>query len=166
MTGFVELPEETLVHILRRASPEDVQICRQVCRFLRTLIDSSAELQYLIELYTLGYVPPAHSRLDLTYPEKLELLQKHKSHWNSIHTISHKRYPLLTSDTGYTSTYDFYGGVYARGSTSNSLNGATRRLDLYQLPSVNKGTEYKQWTHLDLGVDTRDFVMEPDFDLL
>jgi hypothetical protein len=63
------------------------------------------------------------------------------------------------------STYDFCGGIYAQGC---SLIGGTytRRLDLYQLPSINKGLSWKQWTFDDLGVDTRDFVMQPDYDLL
>ncbi|KAG9079355.1 hypothetical protein FS749_008585, partial [Ceratobasidium sp. UAMH 11750] len=166
MITLTTLPEETLVHILCRASPADIQICRQVCRFLWTLIDSSAELQYLIELYTLGYVPPTHPHPTQTYAESLELLRAHKSRTTSISKLKPKRYPLQQTRSGYTSTYDFYGGVYARGSTLNSLSNATRRLELYQLASVNKQTEFKQWTHRDVGVDTRDFAMEPDFDLL
>jgi hypothetical protein len=54
--------------------------------------------------------------------------------------------------------------VYARGSSPND-NG-NRRLDLFQLPSINKGIEYRHWAHEDLGVDARDFTIEPDFDLL
>ncbi|KAG9127747.1 hypothetical protein FRC07_010035 [Ceratobasidium sp. 392] len=166
MSSLVQLPEEFLVHVLCWANPIDIQSCRQVCSLLRKLVDSSAELQYLIELHSLGYVPPTHPRSNLTYPEAIELLHTHKSRWNSIHTIKSRRYLLQSVDSGYTSTYDFYGGVYARGSTPNSLSNATRRLELYQLPSVNRGTEFKQWTHHDVGVDTRDFAMEPDYDLL
>ncbi|KAG8743938.1 hypothetical protein FRC10_011124 [Ceratobasidium sp. 414] len=166
MIALITLPEETLVHILRRASPVDIQKCRQVCRFLWTLIDSSTELQYLIELYTLGYVPPARPHPGQTFTEALELLRTHRSRSSCISKLKPKRYTIPRTNAGYTSTYDFYGGIYARGSTANSLSNATRRLELYQLASVNKGTEFKQWTHHDLGVDTRDFAMEPDFDLL
>ncbi|QRW05627.1 F-box protein [Ceratobasidium sp. AG-Ba] len=164
--SLLDLPDETLLHILCRTKPASIAKCRQVCRFLWKLIDASAELHYLIELERLGYVPPAQPRLDLTYNEKIELLRTHKSNWDSISTIKPTRYRLQTSSVGFTSTYDFYGGVYARGSTLNSLGSATRRMELYQLASVNKGTEYKQWVHEDIGVDTRDFAMEPDFDLL
>ncbi|KAG9103302.1 hypothetical protein FRC06_011438 [Ceratobasidium sp. 370] len=166
MITLVALPQETVVHILCQASPADIQNCRQVCRFLWILIDSSTELQYLIELHTLGYVPPARPHPNQTHAKALELLRAHKSRLSSISKLKPKRYPLQFTTSGYISVYDFYGGVYARGSTPNSLSNATRRLELCQLPSVNKGTEFKQWTHHDVGVDTRDFAMEPDFDLL
>ncbi|KAG9127748.1 hypothetical protein FRC07_010036 [Ceratobasidium sp. 392] len=164
MTSFTALPEGTLVHILCQVTPVEIQNCRQVCRLLRTVIDSSAKLQYLIELHSLGYVPPTHPRLDLTYAEAIEQLRTHKSRWNSIDTIEPKRY-FLSENSGHTSGSDFYGGVYAVAVPS-LFSSTTRRLELYQLPSANKGIEFKQWAHHDVGVDIRDFAIEPDFDLL
>jgi hypothetical protein len=109
-------------------------------------------------------VLPSQPRQDLAYAAKLETLREHHRRWGSISDAKVKHYPLQQADIVHSSIYEFYGGVYARGSSPNS-NG-TRRLDLYQLPSVNKGTEYRHWTHEDLGADARDFSMEPDFDLL
>lgn len=77
-----------------------------------------------------------------------------------------KRYSLCPPSTGCCSTYHFYGGVYALGWPLFSEGGFVRRLDLYQLPSANKGIEYKRWSHPDVGVDIYDFAIEPDFDLL
>jgi hypothetical protein len=108
-------------------------------------------------------VLPNQPRQDLAYAAKLETLREHHRRWGFISDAKVKNYPLQ-ADTVHSSIYEFYGGTYARGSSPNS-NGA-RRLDLYQLPSVNKGTEYRHWTHEDLGVDAQDFSMEPDFDLL
>ena len=107
---------------------------------------------------------PTNPRRDLTYHEKVEALEDHRKGWCGKwrRTTS---YPLRRV-SGYTSTYDFYGGIYARGSTISTSGDSTRCLDLHRLPSRNKNLEYKHWTHHDLGVDTRDFCMEPDLDLL
>lgn len=165
MPGLTALPEETLVHILARAPPLGILRCREVCRFICRLIDSSTELQYLITLYSFGYVPPSDPRLDLSYSEKVALLKSLEEQWATNISPKKKKYPLRRTPTGGSSTYDFYGGVYARGSPFVQ-GGPTRCLDLYQLPSANKGTKWKQWSHPDLGVDVRDFAMEPDYDLL
>lgn len=132
---------------------------------MRNLIDTSAELQYLLELYCAGYAPPSNPRTDLSYTDQIAYLRQHQKRWASTASPSVSTHTLLRLVGGHTSTYDFYGGVYARGSSLPTGND-TRRLDLYQLPSVNKGTLWKQWSHPDLGVDVRDFAMEPDYDLL
>jgi hypothetical protein len=108
-------------------------------------------------------VLPTQPRQDLTYAAKLEILREQQKRWSSIPEVKPTNYPLQDTGATYSSIYEFYGGVYARGS---AFNRGTRRLDLYQLPSVNKGIEYKHWAHEDLGIDARDFTMEPDFDLL
>lgn len=43
---------------------------------------------------------------------------------------------------------------------------ATRKLYFYQLPSHNRGMEYKHWIISDLGVDTQNFTIDPEQDLL
>lgn len=165
MPNLITLPEETIVHILARTPPLGILTCREVCRVLWQIIDTSAELQYLLELYSFGYVPPSNPRLDLSYTEKLSLLREHQRQWKTTVSTKVNTYPLRRTKTGYSSTYDFYGGVYVRGSSLHS-GGHTRCLDMYQFPSVNRGVEWKQWSHSDLGVDVRDFAMEPDYDLL
>ncbi|KAG8758275.1 hypothetical protein FRC11_003935, partial [Ceratobasidium sp. 423] len=131
------------------------------------LVDDSAELQYLIELYSFGYAPPSNPRRDISHTEKLQLLKEHEKRWTSTSWTQVDNYPLRKrNSSGSVSTYDFYGGIYAQGSSVSGVGEYTRRLDFYQLPSVNKGTPWKQWSFGDLGVDARDFIMQPDYDLL
>lgn len=137
-----------------------------MCRFLWTLIDASGELQYVLELYSLGYVLPDNPRQELTYAARLEILREHRKRWDSIMDTKPTRYTLHPPATGRTSSYHFYGGVYALGWPLSPGSGPARRLDLYQLPSVNKGIEYRHWSHPDVGADIYDLTMEPDLDLL
>ncbi|CAE6456553.1 unnamed protein product [Rhizoctonia solani] len=162
---LLDLPQEVILCILLHTPGEGLLKWYQVCRLFKCLIDNSAELQYLIELYSCGYVPPSNPRRELLYTEKVQLLKQHQRRWKSTSWTQVDIYPLKRRNpNGSSSTYDFYGGIYAQGSSLIGGNH-TRRLDFYQLPSINKGTPWKQWT-LDLAVDTRDFVMQPEYDLL
>ncbi|KAF8707526.1 6-phosphogluconate dehydrogenase, decarboxylating, partial [Rhizoctonia solani] len=163
---FLGLPKEIILCIFVRTPAKDLLKWYQVCQLFKRLIDDSAELQYLIELYSFGYVAPGNPRRDLLSTEKVQLLKQHQKRWKSTSWTQVDVYPLKKRNlNGDTSTYDYCGGVYAQGS---SFPGGqyTRRLDLYQIPSVNKGIPWKQWSFDDLGVDTRDFVMQPEYDLL
>ncbi|CAE7212593.1 unnamed protein product [Rhizoctonia solani] len=161
------LPQEIIVYILAWTLPQDLLKWRQACRLLKQFIDGSAELQYLIELYSFGYVPPSNPRHDILYPEKLRLVKEHQRQWKTTSWTQVDMYPLKKrNSSSVSSTYDFCGGIYAQGFSLPGIGEHTRRLDLYQLPSVNRGTPWKQWSIEDLGVDVRDFVMQPDYDLL
>ncbi|CUA73758.1 hypothetical protein RSOLAG22IIIB_01275 [Rhizoctonia solani] len=164
---LLDLPKEVLICILGWTSPQDLLKWYQACHLLKGLIHDSAELQYLIELYSFGYVPPSNPRHDILYPEKLRLMKEHQKRWKSTSWTQVDTYPLKKRNSNsISSTYDFYGGVYAQGFSLSGVGTHTRHLDLYQLPSVNRGTPWKQWSFEDLGVDVRDFVMQPDYDLL
>lgn len=64
-------------------------------------------------------------------------------------------------------TYEYADGVYVRGFRQpGSISKLTRSLYFYQLPSLNKGTDRKNWVHSDLGMDVRDFGISPEQDLL
>ncbi|CAE6431474.1 unnamed protein product [Rhizoctonia solani] len=164
---ILDLPKEIILYVLAWTPPQDLLKWCQVCRLLKRFIDESIELQYLIELYSFGYVPPSNPRRDILYPDKLRLVKEHQKRWKSTSWTQVDTYPLKKRNPNSTSsTYDFYGGVYAQGFSLPGVGEHTRRLDLYQLPSVNRGTPWKQWSFEDLGVDVRDFVMQPDYDLL
>ncbi|KAJ1310914.1 hypothetical protein OPQ81_009427 [Rhizoctonia solani] len=136
-----------------------------VCRLLRQIIDSSAELRYLFELSCFGYVPPANPRLDLSYKEKLYILNQHQDKWGSDAQMRVDTYRLKNLEAR-SMTYDFHSGTYVRGSSLPGMGEYTRRLDIYQLPSINKGTEWREWSHPNLDVDVRDFALQTDYDLL
>ncbi|CAE6463591.1 unnamed protein product [Rhizoctonia solani] len=163
--SLLALPNEAIIHILALAEPPDIIRCRAVCRLFRKIIESSAELRYLIELCSFGYVPPANPRLDLSYQEKMTVLNQHQDKWGSDAHMRVDTYRLRDLEAR-SMTYDFHGGTYVRGSSLLGMGEYTRRLDVYRLPSVNKGTGWKEWSHPDLGVDVRDFALQTDYDLL
>ncbi|KAJ1310916.1 hypothetical protein OPQ81_009428 [Rhizoctonia solani] len=166
-TLFLDLPEEIIRYILAQTPGRDLVRCYQVCHLLKRIIEESAELQYFIELYSFGYVPPSNPRNDILYTEKLQLIKEHKERWTSTSWTQVDTYPLKKRNSNSScSTYDFYGGIYAQGFSLPGVGEHTRRLDFYQLPSVNRGTPWRQWSFEDVGVDVRDFVMQPDYDLL
>ncbi|KAH7344465.1 hypothetical protein B0J17DRAFT_635557 [Rhizoctonia solani] len=159
------LPNEAIIHILALAEPPDIARCSMACRLLRQIIESSAELQYLIKLGSFGYVPPANPRLDLSFKEKISSLHQHQVKWGSDTHMRVDTYKLRNLEAR-SMTYEFHGGTYVRGSSLPGMSECTRRLDVYQLPSINKGTEWREWSHPDLGVDVRDFALQTDYDLL
>lgn len=136
----------------------------QVCRSLRKLIQADSYMQYLLDLEACGYVEPQTPRSDLSYSEKLEVIRSHKLRWSSPQIISPGVYEICTAE-GSQSTYN--SGVYVRSARiSDTMPGATRQLHFYQLPSSNRGTEYKYWLIPDLGVDVHFFAIDPEQDLL
>ncbi|CAE6391018.1 unnamed protein product [Rhizoctonia solani] len=162
---LLALPSEAIIHIIALTESPDIIRCGVVCRLLRQIIESSAELRYLIELGSFGYIPPVNPRLDLSYKEKTSTLQQHQDKWGSDIHMKVDTYKLRDLEAR-SMTYDFHGGTYVRGSSLPGMGECTRRLDVYQLPSINKGTEWKEWSHADLGIDIRDFALQTDYDLL
>ncbi|KAG8773520.1 hypothetical protein FRC12_002496 [Ceratobasidium sp. 428] len=158
------LPEEIFLRIFGLSTPESIRHCSQVCHIFRTIIGESAHLQYLLELDICGYAEPPRTRLDLTYAEKLDILRDHRARWNNLGNLSPTEYELNSDEHGV--TYEYAGGIYVRGVPHAESDRLTRRLYFYQLPSRNRGTGYKDWCISDLGVDTRDFGVCPEQDLL
>ncbi|KAF8603239.1 hypothetical protein BDV93DRAFT_607054 [Ceratobasidium sp. AG-I] len=161
MASFTSLPTESIVHILLFLTPVEIRQCRQICRLIFDVIQESS-LQYLIELDSLGYAAPLNPRPDLTYVEKVQFIRELRSTIRSIGSSKPVRVDLGTSGP-FVSNCQFSRGVYARGGPSLDI---TRSLDVYQLASRNKNTEYKQWRHSDLGVNAHDFRIDADMDLL
>jgi hypothetical protein len=127
---------------------------------------NSPYLQYILELDACGYVEPLNPRLDLNAAEKLQLLRETRARWSNPHLVQPTVIELPVSTTR-SPTYEYADSVYVRGSRApDSSSKLTRCLNFYQLPSLNKGTEYKHWSHEDLGLDTRDFGICPEQDLL
>ncbi|CEL58221.1 hypothetical protein RSOLAG1IB_02967 [Rhizoctonia solani AG-1 IB] len=162
---ILSLPSELIVRILGLAEPPDIIRCGMVCRSFRQIVESLAEFQYLIKLDSLGYIPPADPRLDLSYKEMISILNQHQDKWGSDTHTKVDMYKLRNLEAR-SMTYDFHGGFYVRGSSLPGMGDYTRRLDVYQLPSINKNTKWREWTHPDIGVDVRDFVLQTDYDLL
>ncbi|KAF8607146.1 hypothetical protein BDV93DRAFT_542163 [Ceratobasidium sp. AG-I] len=162
---FNSFPEDVLRLILTFSVPSAIRSCQLACRLLRNIVKSDVCIRYLLELDACGHVEPANPRWDLTFAQKLEMVRNHRSRWEHPEKVTPTIFELHIGEGG--ATYEFAGGVYARGirSMQNPFS-APRRLNFYQLPSPNKGTDYKHWVISDLGLDARDFGMDPEQDLL
>ncbi|KAF8608502.1 hypothetical protein BDV93DRAFT_602450 [Ceratobasidium sp. AG-I] len=165
MSTFDSLPEDVLRLVLILSTPATIRYCQQVCRLLRNVIQADPYIQYLLDLDACGYVEPRNPRSDLSYSEKREVIRRHQLRWTHPQHVSPEIYDLHAIKRSFQCTY--VNGVYARGARiSGSMPKATRQLHFYQLPSPNRGTEYKHWLIPDLGVDTHFFMIDPEQDLL
>lgn len=89
--------------------------------------------------------------------ERLSQLKTVQHGWANLHF--RQRHRLLSNPA---SVWEMFGGVLAHG-----LSGPeTRGLAFMELPSAVNVTSGDIWHHRDLGVDIRDFAMDPAQDLL
>ncbi|QRV93776.1 vacuolar protein sorting-associated protein 13 [Ceratobasidium sp. AG-Ba] len=159
---FDMLSTDILLLILSVSTPATIRQCQRVCRFLRDLIHSDMYLQYLLELDTYGYTEPLNPRRDLGYAEKIALLRDHTSRWRNPGIISPDYYELPPGRT--ISPRPFVNGTFVwKAEAANDSD----RIYFYQLPSRNKGTDFKHWS-VDLaefrGFDS--LWIDPEQDLL
>ncbi|CAE6410578.1 unnamed protein product [Rhizoctonia solani] len=165
MTFLDILPTESIIHILLLLPPTDIITCKVVCHRLFEIIRESPELQYLLQLDILGYAPPLNPLNDLSFGDKIRVLQrKHPARPNQMklqdmspHAVKFESVGPLSANIRYS------GGVLAVGKPSIDV---TRQLQLYQLASNNKRTDFSSFVLHDLGVETHDFRFDPDLDLL
>lgn len=86
--------------------------------------------------------------------ERLQCLREHQSAWAKLrYSQSH----VIQMERG--NVWELYGNVLAQGR-------GPRSLAFYQIPSAIRGIEAKSWVVENLGVDVRDFGMDPAEDLL
>lgn len=131
---------------------------------LRDLVKSDLCMQYLLELDSCGYVEPVNPRSDLTFAQKLEMIRNHRSHWEHSEKVIPTVFELGVGNDSV--IYKYAGGVYVQELPTANLVGSTRGLNFNQLPSPNRGIEYKHWAIPDLGSDPSDFCIDPEQDLL
>ncbi|OJT10824.1 hypothetical protein TRAPUB_12693 [Trametes pubescens] len=115
-------------------------------------MDSDVRAQYKIELAAAGMEdgPPS----TLTSAERLRVLKAHQEAWDKLAWTSREEVPMHQGGV-----WELYGGVLAQGDGS-------RTLAFKQLPSAIRGIEEREWRIEDVGVNIRDFGMDPAQDLL
>ncbi|KAG2099291.1 uncharacterized protein F5147DRAFT_839468 [Suillus discolor] len=78
---FMDFPAELLLHILGHLDVYDLVRARKVCSNIRQLIDSSSELQYLIDVRYFNAIPPSLPGCDFAIATRRQLLQKSETAW-------------------------------------------------------------------------------------
>ncbi|KAI0356942.1 hypothetical protein OH77DRAFT_183926 [Trametes cingulata] len=149
---FTSLPPELLTGILLELDFQSLFRCRQVCVLLKDLIDQDVRLQYQIELAVAGMEdgPPSAT----TAAERLRMLNARQDAWDKLAWTEREEIPMSQGGV-----WELYGGVLAQGEGSRSLV-------FKQLPSKIRGIEGRTWRLEDVGVNIRDFGMDPSQDLL
>ncbi|KAI0372456.1 hypothetical protein BV20DRAFT_940120 [Pilatotrama ljubarskyi] len=149
---FTSLPPELLASILLELDLRSLVRCRRVCILLKDIIDQDVRVQYQIELAAAGMEdgPPS----TLTAADRLRMLKARQEAWDRLAWTSREEVAMARGGV-----WELYGGVLAQAE-------GTRTLVFKQLPSATRGIEGREWRIEDVGVDIRDFGMDPSQDLL
>lgn len=126
------------------------------CRRLHQTIAESVILQYRIAQLAAKVTDTGHS--DLTVKDRLELLYRFEKNWTTLDFVSNHQFDKRNSYA-----WELVQGVLAFGfgRTRNHPCG----IDFTELPSSIRGTTGRTWRHDDLGVNIRDFTIDPGQDL-
>ncbi|KAG8995820.1 hypothetical protein FRB94_008760 [Tulasnella sp. JGI-2019a] len=134
---------------------------------LEAIVEESVAIQYVLALGLSGYVDgPSISKISTA--GRYNRLQHHEKAWRTITWRQHNEYTIDRCSF----TYELYGGVYAHGLKSQdsyvkTARPTTRGMKLIEFPSLLRNQFMgRTWTIPDLGVDTQDFGMDPNQNLL
>ncbi|TFK55467.1 hypothetical protein OE88DRAFT_622844 [Heliocybe sulcata] len=151
--SWAELPPELFIRVLAELDLRSIAACKRVCRSLYELIESTAELQYQIELSVAGMEDGLSKNLSIV--SRLERLRAHQKAWTALKWAEEIWVPIALSGT-----WELYGGVWAARAWD------TRGLAFMQEPSIFREIPMKQWVIEDLGFAIRDFSLDISQDLL
>ncbi|KAI0059039.1 hypothetical protein BV25DRAFT_1164035 [Artomyces pyxidatus] len=153
---FSKLPTEINVNFLRRLDFRSLLACREVSRLLRTIVDGTAALQYIIALGASGLRVGSLVGPDTGSPECMAILDKYNTAWRNLEWTEHK---ILTETRDMETKWHLSGGVWAQ------LDESETAIHFYQLPSHLRGIKERQWV-LQFDVKVETFNMDPSQDLL
>ncbi|EIW86862.1 hypothetical protein CONPUDRAFT_115643 [Coniophora puteana RWD-64-598 SS2] len=146
------LPPELILKIFIHLDYRSLVLAREVCTLFCSLVDDHATLQYKIELACANMQdgPPSN----LTAADRLSLLKRHQSAWNTLQWTSSQEVSMNTGRV-----WELYGGVLAQSRDPSNLSFRT-------LPSQLRGVEEQTWNITFEHTIIRDFAMDPSQDLL
>jgi hypothetical protein len=113
-------------------------------------------LQYRVELAVAG-VEDSQTDSRLSISERLAQLKTIEHGWTNLQFRQE-----ITLQWPQGRLWELYGGVLARGIENFET---TRGLAFMRLPSVAQGSPVHTWQHVNMGVDIRDFAIDPAQDL-
>jgi hypothetical protein len=107
---FLRLPEELILDIMTALTLQDLHACSATCRFLSTLLSTSAIAQYIQLIQYTGVLDnPLTSTL---IADRLERLRTVDRGWRTLNTLTTKRVKCPYMPSGI---YDLTGGFYFLG---------------------------------------------------
>lgn len=148
-TQFMSLPSELLIEILSLLSGKDLFFSVQLTNhYLRSLIQATSGLQYLIEIYFAGFEDNIMS--NAPYADRLDALRRSEHAWT--HLIP-ARTSVLSIRHAPSGLYDLSAGVYVLGERADTERKSTAVR--YTYLSIDQGNE--PWLKIDVGHQILDF---------
>ncbi|KAG2160182.1 uncharacterized protein EDB93DRAFT_1113785 [Suillus bovinus] len=98
---FMDLPAELLLHIFGHLDVYDLVRARKVCSDIRQLIDSSSELQYLIDIRYYNTIPSSLPGCDSAIATRRQLLRNSETAWQKVEYSQRNSIPLSYSPDNY-----------------------------------------------------------------
>ncbi|KAG8905971.1 hypothetical protein FRB99_007905 [Tulasnella sp. 403] len=170
-----QLPVELTVRWLEEIDQiAQLLTCRLVCRRLHDIIDQTEALQYRISLSRYGFRDViTNGRVRLS--DRMRMLNKYITAWRDPRLSPARNQPSCRLLESYGTTYELQGGLFVRGrALANSSVWDTRELNYTELPwkdwraegePVYFSGQENGWSTKDLGLDVRDFQIDPSQDL-
>jgi len=100
-TTFMDFPAELLLKIVGYLDAYDLVRARKICSDIRQLIDSSSELQYLIDVRYFNATPASLPSCDIAVATRRQLLQKRETAWQTVQYSQTNSNPLSFSPDNY-----------------------------------------------------------------
>ncbi|KAF7312606.1 F-box domain-containing protein [Mycena indigotica] len=147
------LPVDLLPVIFAFLDGQSILRCSAVCREWHSMIESSTELLYVVELWADGL--EAGYSLGRSPHEKLQRLLAWRQAWSTLDWSARTTFPI----SEHPRAYELVGGVFAQHNTWPRSDFSTIRL-----PSVDHRAEIT--ARESVGVSSLDFAMDPTQDLV
>ncbi|KAN0133523.1 hypothetical protein V8E53_008691 [Lactarius tabidus] len=154
---LLDLPVEILSEILVLLDHRSILRSSAVCRHLHTLVATSLNLQYRIELAAEGLIDGPPGGPASTTAARMDLLLERRVAWRAMRP----RRQVSVALAGHCHAYELVGGLFAKAIEEY---GSARRLVASWLPS-NTSDEMRLVVD-DLGVRIKDFALDPAQDLI
>ncbi|KAG2370302.1 hypothetical protein BDR07DRAFT_1604133 [Suillus spraguei] len=91
---FMDFPAELLLQILGHLDVYDLVQARKVCSDIRHLVDSSSELQFLIDVRYFNAIPTSLPSCDIDISTRRQLLQKCETAWQKAEYSQRNSVPM------------------------------------------------------------------------
>ncbi|KAG1777346.1 hypothetical protein EV702DRAFT_276208 [Suillus placidus] len=98
---FLDFPTEILLDILGHLDSYDLVRARKICSDIRQVINSSSELQYLIDVRYFNAIPTSLPGCDIAVATRRELLQKSETAWQKAEYSQRHSIPMSYSPDNY-----------------------------------------------------------------
>ncbi|KAF9455070.1 hypothetical protein P691DRAFT_691420 [Macrolepiota fuliginosa MF-IS2] len=150
--AFLTLPAEMIDRILCGLDLRSLLKCKEVCKKLKTHIETGKEIQYIMELEIAGCVHNDHNTWSSA--QRLDCLRKHQAAWEQLKWSKGREVRMLGG-----TLWELYGGILAQTDMEGTFH-------FLKLPSEIRHIEEDSWTIKPNIDNIRDFGIDPSQNLL